>query len=105
VDEVALTHLDSAAAREGELRICRGYDLPGRRADRIEPGPPRDLAFQEALACRLLTARPVYHQAERVTAADWPDAVAEILRAPVSVVSRSPSAAGKTRRPRQAASR
>jgi adenylosuccinate synthase len=105
VDEVALTHLDSAAAREGELRICRGYDLPGRRAHRIEPGPPRDLAFQEALARTLLTARPVYDPAERVTAADWPDAVAEILRAPVSVVSRSPSAAGKTRRPRQAASR
>ena len=96
VDEVALTHLDSAQDHEGELRICRGYDLPGRRVRRIEPGPPRDLAFQESLTGTLLKARPVYDPAERVTAADWPDAVAEIARAPVSVVSRGPSAAGKT---------
>jgi hypothetical protein len=48
---------------------------------RIEPGPPHDLAFQESLTSTLLTARPVYDPAGRVTATDWPDAVAEILRA------------------------
>ena len=105
VDEVALTHLDSAQDHEGELRICRGYDLPGRRVRRIEPGPPRDLAFQESLTGTLLKARPVYDPAERVMAADWPDAVAEIARAPVSVESRGPSAAGKTGRRQRVASR
>jgi adenylosuccinate synthase len=105
VDEVALTHVDSAADHEGELRICRGYDLPGRRVHRIEPGPPRDLAFQESLTGTLLKACPVYDPDERVTAADWPDAVAEIVRAPVSVVSRGTSAAGKTWHPRQSLSR
>jgi adenylosuccinate synthase len=105
VDEVALTHLDSAQDREGELRICRGYDLPVRRVRRIEPGPPRDLAFQESLTGTLLKARPVYDPAERVAAADWPDAVAEIARARVSVVSRGPSAAGKTCRRHRVASR
>ena len=105
VDEIALTHLDSAQEHEGELRICRAYDLSGRRVPRLDPGPPRDLAFQESLTGALLTACPVYDPAERVTAADWPDAVAEILRAPVSVVSRGPAVTDKTWRPLKAVSR
>ncbi len=72
---------------------------PAAACTRIEPGPPRDLAYQESLTGALLKARPVYDPAERVTADDWPDAVAEILRAPVSVLSRGPAAADKTRRP------
>ena len=105
VDEIALTHLDCAEDHEGELRICRAYDLSGGRVQRIEPGPSRDLAFQESLAGTLLKACPVYDPAERVTAADWPDAVAEILRAPVSVVSRGPAVTDKAWRPRNALSR
>jgi adenylosuccinate synthase len=105
VDEVALTHLDSAVDHEGDLRISRAYDLPGRRVRRIEPGPQRDLAYQESLAGTLLNARPVYDQDERVAAADWPDVVAEILRAPVTVTSRGPAVTDKSRRPLHALSR
>ena len=105
VDEIALTHLDCAEDHEGELRICRAYDLPGRRVPRIDLGPPRDLDYQESLTGTLLKACPVYDPAERVTAADWPDAVAEILRAPVSVVSRGPALTDKTWRPLKAVSR
>ncbi|HEY0934181.1 MAG TPA: adenylosuccinate synthetase [Trebonia sp.] len=111
VDAVALTHLDTVALphlnpaaptrrdpagrRPGRLRICRGYDLDGAAVTKIEPGPARDLAYQEALSAALLRARPVYSPGEALTAADWPDAVAELLRAPVTVRSYGPAVTDK----------
>jgi hypothetical protein len=44
----------------------------------------------------LLSARPVYNRADRPAASDWPDAVAEIVGAPVTVRSDGPGAAAKT---------
>ncbi len=83
VDAVALTHLDTAE-RHPELGICRAYELGGTVVGRIEPGPPRDLAYQESLTAALLKARPVYDQAEHAavtrpgtdTADYWANAVA-----------------------------
>ena len=95
IDAVALTHLDTAAEHAGELRICRAYRVGERGlADRLVPGPHRDLAYQERLASMLLAARPVYGRAP-VSDADWCDAVAEITGAPVSLRSYGPSAAAK----------
>jgi adenylosuccinate synthase len=96
VDAVALTHLDAASQHRGDLRICRAYDLSGHTLTRIEPGPPRDLAYQESLTQTLLKARPVYRQEERLTARDWPDAVTGILHAPVTIRSRGPALTDKT---------
>jgi adenylosuccinate synthase len=96
VDAVALTHLDSARRRVGELRVCRAYLAGGQRVTRIAPGPDRDLAYQERLTGILLAARPVYDEADRPAAGDWPDAVAEIAGAPVLVHSDGPGAAAKT---------
>jgi adenylosuccinate synthase len=95
VDAVALTHLDTAARHDGELRVCRAYDIGPGSVGSIEPGPPRDLAHQEWLSGQLLAAWPVYDPAERVAAADWPDVVAEIAGAPVTVRSHGPAAADK----------
>jgi len=95
IDAVALTHLDTAREHAGELRICRAYRVGARGlADRLVPGPPRDLAYQERLTSMLLGARPVYGGAP-VGDADWCDAVAEIAGAPVSLRSYGPSAALK----------
>jgi adenylosuccinate synthase len=105
VDAVALTHLDTARRHQGRLRICRGYESDGRRVTRIEPGQPRDLGHQERLGAALLAARPVYDQAESITADDWPDAVAEVLRAPVTIRSHGPAVTDKTTRPLDALSR
>jgi adenylosuccinate synthase len=105
VDAIALTHLDTADRHQGDLRICRGYDQNGRTVTRIEPGPPRDLAYQESLTTALLKARPVYQQEERLTAQNWPDAIAEILRAPVLIRSRGPAMTDKSRHHRKALSR
>jgi adenylosuccinate synthase len=96
VDAVALTHLDTARRCAGQLKICRGYDTAGRTVTELEPGPPRDLAYQESLSTALLAARPRYDPAEILTADDWPAAVAEILRAPVTVRSMGPAVADKT---------
>jgi adenylosuccinate synthase len=96
VDAVALTHLDAASPHRGDLRICRAYDLSGAALTRIEPGPPRDLAYQESLTQTLLKARPVYRQEERLTARDWPDAVTDILHAPVTIRSHGPAVTDKT---------
>jgi adenylosuccinate synthase len=105
VDAIALTHLDTADRHQGDLRICRGYDQNGRTVTRIEPGPPRDLAYQESLTTALLKARPVYQQEERLTAQNWPDAIAEILRAPVLIRSHGPAMTDKSRHHRKALSR
>ncbi len=96
VDEVALTHLDVARRRPGELRLCRAYLAGGQRMTRIAPGPDRDLAYQERLTRTLLAARPVYEEADRPGEHDWPDAVAEITGAPVTVRSYGPAADAKT---------
>jgi adenylosuccinate synthase len=97
VDEVALTHLDTARRLDGELRVCRGYDIGPGSVDAIPVGPHRDLAYQERLGRQLLAAWPLYHPDERVAAADWPDVVAEIAGAPVTVRSYGPAAAAKQR--------
>jgi adenylosuccinate synthase len=96
VDAVALTHLDAASPHRSDLRICRAYDLSGHTLTRIEPGPPRDLAYQESLTQTLFKARPVYRQEERLTARDWPDAVTDILHAPVTIRSHGPAVTDKT---------
>jgi adenylosuccinate synthase len=114
VDAVALTQLDTAAAHEDALKICRGYRIGTQLITTLKPGPHRDLAHQEMLTRTLLTARPVYRPDERLTAEDWPGAVSEILRAPVVIRSHGPGipdktaaehAAAATARPRAAVSR
>jgi len=105
VDAVALTHLDTARRLAGRLRICRGYRLNGRGVTRIEPGPARDLAYQESLSQALLSARPVYDPDDGLAAEDWPDAVAEILDAPVTIRSHGPAVTDKTTRILDALSR
>jgi adenylosuccinate synthase len=95
VDAVALTHLDIARQRPRELKLCRRYLAGGQRMARIVPGPDRDLAYQEGLTRTLLSARPVYHEHERIGPDDWPDAVAEIVGAPAAVRSYGPTAAAK----------
>lgn len=105
VDAVALTHLDTAGRHAGELGICRAYDLNGSVAGRIEPGPRRDLSYQESLTAALLKARPVYEPARRRTAAGWADAVAGILGAPVVLCSHGPAVTDKTWRPLKVLSR
>jgi len=105
VDAVALTHLDTAARHAGELSICRAYETGGRAVTRIEPGPARDLAYQESLTAGLLQARPVYDQDRPRTAADWADAVAGLLRAPAVLGSHGPALTDKTWSPVPALSR
>lgn len=89
VDGLALTHLDltDAASTGPALRICRRY----ADTDRLAPGPPGDLDRQAALTARLLGIRPVYDDAP----ADWADAVARELDAPVVLTSRGPTSADK----------
>jgi adenylosuccinate synthase len=89
-DMLALTHLDTAA-RHPEFRVCRGYDIDGEKVTRLDVGPARDLAAQEALTRRLLRARPVYDDA----GGDWPQAVAEALGVPVFLASHGPRARDK----------
>jgi adenylosuccinate synthase len=105
VDAVALTHLDTARRHPNSLRIGRGYRIDGRPVTRIEPGPPRDLAYQEKLTDALLKARPVYDPAGQPDAGDWPEAVAEILHAPVTIRSHGPAVTDKTTRSLDAMSR
>jgi len=110
VDAVALTHLDTADRHAAELNLCRAYDLDNTLISRIEPGPHRDLAYQESLTERLLKARPVYEGGTRVgpvarTGDDWADTVAAILGAPVVIRSHGPALTDKSWRPLKALSR
>ncbi len=98
VDAVALTHLDTARRHARRLQICRGYRLNGRTVTRIEPSPARDLAYQESLTQALLRARPVYEPGGGPMTDDWPDAVAEIVDAPVTIRSHGPAVTDKTTR-------
>lgn len=88
-DAVALTHLDTAA--RAPLRLCRSYQIDGRRLERIAPGPERDLAWQEQLTATLQRARPEYEE----PGDDWPRVVEEVLGAPVVLMSHGPTAPGK----------
>jgi adenylosuccinate synthase len=95
VDAVALTHLDTAREHVGELRICRAYQVGERGlADRLVPGPHRDLAYQERLTSMLRIASPVYGDAP-VSDGEWCDAVAGIAGAPVALRSYGPAATAK----------
>jgi adenylosuccinate synthase len=80
-DALAVTHLDAPAPL-----ICRAYDIGAR----IEPAG--DLAGQETLARRLLTARPVYEP----VGADPAVTIEETLGVPVTIRSFGPTAADKT---------
>jgi len=104
LDGVALTHLDVAARHR--LRVCRAYLADGQLVSRIEPGPERDLSWQERLTDRLLRSRPVYqdavsdHPADGDPAGgepieDWPGIFGDILGAPVVLRSYGPTAAAK----------
>lgn len=89
VDAVALTHLDRAARQP--LRLCRSYQIDGRRLDRIVPGPEHDLGWQAQLTGLLSRARPEYEN----PGGDWPATVADLLNAPVALASYGPTAAAK----------
>ncbi|GGM97813.1 adenylosuccinate synthase [Actinoplanes campanulatus] len=93
VDALAITHLDVPDRSPG-LRICTGYEVDGESWDRIEPGPPRDLVYQERLGERLRRARP----AGLYRPDDWCEAIASHLGAPVLVESHGPGAADKKSR-------
>jgi adenylosuccinate synthase len=89
VDAVALTHLDTAAAHP--LRLCTSYQTDGGQITRLVPGPERDLAWQEELTGLLLRARPGYED----PGADWPQVAAQVLGAPVMLVSHGPASTDK----------
>ncbi|PRX96074.1 adenylosuccinate synthetase [Allonocardiopsis opalescens] len=90
VDEVALTHLDAPARAPG-MGLCTAYRIDGELVAALEPGPPGDLAAQARLTERLLRAEPVIAPAP----ADWPEAVAEVVGAPVTLLSSGPRATDK----------
>lgn len=91
VDAIALTHLDTAA-RHRELRICRAYQTPGHVLTRLQPGPPRDLDYQEQLTHVLLAAQPIYSPAD----GDWADVIEQETGAPVVLRSHGPTTADKS---------
>ncbi len=91
VDAIALTHLDTAACHP-ELRICRAYQTPGNVLTKLQPGPPRDLDYQERLTHMLLAARPVYS----LPNGDWADVIEQQAGAPVALRSHGPTAADKS---------
>ncbi|HET7487437.1 MAG TPA: adenylosuccinate synthetase [Acidimicrobiales bacterium] len=90
VDGLAVTHLDRAA-RHPELLVCDAYEVGGSLVRRLEPGPFRDLGYQEALTGRLLDARPVC----RPPAGDWPAVIGDALGVPAAAGSWGPTAGDK----------
>ena len=96
VDGLALTHLD-VAAQTKELRLCRSYLIDGTEADRLQPGPFRDLDHQEVLTARLLAARPRLDPEPPSTGSpnDWIAAVEGAVGAPVLLASHGPTADDK----------
>jgi adenylosuccinate synthase len=87
VDALAITHLD-VPERCPDLRICTSYEGGW---DRIEPGPPRDLGYQERLGARLHGTRP-----ERMYRPDdWAAAISTHLGAPVLLESYGPLSSQK----------
>ncbi len=91
VDAIAVTHLD-VARNHPELRSCRSYVINDRPLTRIEPGPPRDLGYQERLTRTLLEATPLYEK----PAATWAELIEAEAGAPVTLLSCGPTAADKT---------
>ncbi|MBO2446303.1 adenylosuccinate synthetase [Actinomadura barringtoniae] len=85
VDELAVTHLDVARARP-DLMVCRAYEGMGP----LQAGPPGDLARQEALTGRLLTARPVLEPL-----GDPVRVIEEASGAPVTLESYGPTSSDK----------
>jgi adenylosuccinate synthase len=65
-----------------------------RRIDRLSPGPAGDLERSAALTGRLLRARPVLDEVSPGPD-EWPDVVAEVCGAPVSVRSYGPRSSDK----------
>jgi len=90
VDAIALTHLDTAA-RHPELRVCHSYQARGQTVTRLQPGPARDLDYQQQLTAMLLAARPSYVQPD----GDWAGVIEQETGAPVVVRSHGPTAADK----------
>ncbi|BBH63805.1 adenylosuccinate synthetase [Actinoplanes sp. OR16] len=90
VDALAVTHLD-APARCPDLKICTAYRTEGEIWDRIEPGPHRDLAYQERLAGKLAKTEP----ATSHRPVDWKNAISELLGAPVEIESHGPRSSDK----------
>ncbi|MDI6101625.1 adenylosuccinate synthetase [Actinoplanes sp. NEAU-A12] len=90
VDALAVTHLDVPDRCPG-LRICTAYDVGGEIWERIDPGPPRDLAHQERLGARLREARP----AASYRPDDWSAAISTFLGAPVLLESHGPLSSDK----------
>lgn len=84
VDALALTHLDLT---DRGVTMCHAYDW----TDRLEPGPPGDLARQEALTRRLESTVPLYGSPP----SDWVAAVEQALGVPVAVTSHGPTAEDK----------
>jgi adenylosuccinate synthase len=87
VDALAITHLD-VPERCPDLRICTSYEGGW---DRIEPGPPQDLDYQERLGAQLRETRP-----ERMYRPDdWAGAISTHLGAPVLLESYGPLSSEK----------
>jgi adenylosuccinate synthase len=90
VDALAVTHLD-IPPRCRALRICRAYAVGDETTSRIVPGVRGDLAYQEKLTALMGGARP----ARLDRPACWPDAIAELLGAPVLIKSYGPASTDK----------
>ena len=87
VDALAVTHLD----RCEDLLMCTAYEVGGETQDRIEPGPYRDLTYQESLTARLQNATPAALHAPE----NWTAEIAELLGAPVLMESHGPRSSDK----------
>lgn len=98
VDGLAVTHLDRLGGRR--WRACVGYAAGAAPwitpAGAPAPGPPRDLAWQEALGRSLAAASPVYEDlGDAVTAAGYVGWLEGRVGAPVWVTSEGPRAGDK----------
>jgi adenylosuccinate synthase len=95
VDALAVTHLD--VPRPGGTvpngpALAWAYRVDGATRERIEPGSPGDLAYQEKLTAMLDRAEPVYTS---VDPADRSAAIGAFLGAPVRLESYGPTAVSK----------
>jgi adenylosuccinate synthase len=84
LDALALTHLDTLAAQEGNVRVALRYD---GIAEPFPLGDYRDLAHQEKLRMSAQTAVPVL---EPLIAAEVLGLVQDVLGAPVRIVAHGP---------------
>jgi hypothetical protein len=93
VHALALTHLDTAARRP-DLKICRAFQIGDCVLTRLEPGPARDLQYQQRLTRILLRARPIYDD----PGGDWPAVIERETGTPVTLRSYGPTALDKKSR-------